>query len=581
MKKGKIAVLLIIIVLLIIGIIVIVNNSNKKSNDYKLEKIEKYSYFKLYKENQYGVINASGKVLIDAKYNVINIPNPTKEVFICYYDQNKETGTYKTKVLNAKNEEIFTEFEEVLPLICENSTTKIPFEKSVLQYKENGKYGIIDFNGNKITDAKYDEIKSLEYREGSLKVKVENKTGLINIKGDEIIKPEYDNIKSDQYYTKDSEYMKAGFILSIKTEDGYKYGYADKNGNIIVNTEYGEVNRITEIKDKENIYLIVSKNGKKGVLKNNQVIIDNLYEKIEYSSNCNVYIVTKNSKQGVLSFEGKEILNIEYDNIVCTNGRISAKKNDVTENYNNKGERKDFSYKNIIETSNENFIITIDNDDKFGLINKDGQVIIKNEYSNLEFLFEKYFIATQNGKVGVIDTNKNIIIDFTYDIIQKVKDKNILQAIISNLNTVEIYNNEMKKQASMKNITIYSYDNYIKVLSENDMKYFDNNGNIVDNKQLFKNHKLFSFNKDGKWGFIDSNDNIIVEAKYDLVTELNQYGYAGIKQDGLWGVIDETGKVILEPKYKINGTEPDFISKYFKANVGFGFEYYTEEVYND
>ena len=33
-----------------------------------------------------------------------------------------------------------------------------------------------------------------------------------------------------------------------------------------------------------------------------------------------------------------------------------------------------------------------------------------------------------------------------------------------------------------------------------------------------------------------------VEYKYDRVTELNDYGFAGVVKDGLWGVIDEDGK---------------------------------------
>ena len=579
MKKGKLIFFILILLTLIIGgTVIIVKNVTKKINEYSIEKIDKYSYFKLYKDEKYGVMDDKGNILINPEYNLVNIPNPSKAVFVCYYDQDKTTGEYKVKVLNEKNEQLFTNYEQVLPLTCEKSTTKIPFEKSVLQYKKDGKYGIMDFYGEKITDAKYDEIKSLEYREGTLKVKVNDKYGLINIKGVEIINPEYDDIKSDQYYTKQNEYMDAGFILKSKIDDGYKFGYADKNGNIIINTEYSKLERATGIQNIENIYLIVSEKGKEGVLKNNQKLIELLFEKVEYNDQCNVFVVSKNSKQGVFSFEGKEILKLDYDSIICSNGRISAKKNNETEYYNNKGEKQESTFKNIIATSNEDYSITIDKDDKFGVINKNGQKVIENQYSNIEYAFGKYFIATQNDKVGVIDANNKIAIDFSYDIIQKIKDKNILQAIISSSNTVEIYNNDMKKQVTVNKIIVYSFDTYLKIASEDDVKYFDNNGNLITNKEIFVNNSLLAYNKDGKWGFVDKNGNIVIEPQYDLVTELNQYGFAGIKKDNLWGVIDYTGKIIVSPIYKINGNDPDFINKYYKTNIGFGFEYYTEEL---
>lgn len=45
------------------------------------------------------------------------------------------------------------------------------YEKSVLKYKSDNKYGLIDFSGNKITDAIYDSIEGFNYREGILLVK--------------------------------------------------------------------------------------------------------------------------------------------------------------------------------------------------------------------------------------------------------------------------------------------------------------------------------------------------------------------------------------------------------------------------
>lgn len=569
------SVILILIISAIVGII-IYNKLSDKS--YELENVEKYSYFKLYQNNKYGVIDDKGNILIEPQYDTINIPNPSKALFICYYEYDEMLGEYKTKVLNEKNEEVLTQFEQVLPLICEESTSNIPFEKSVLKYKKDGKYGIIDFSGKRITKAIYDDIESLKYREGSLIVKQADKYGVINIKGKEILKIQYDEIKSDEYYTEENDYQEAGFVVQNKTEDGYRYGYLDKNGKEVLEIKYNEIQRITDIKENKDAYLLTSKNGKYGVTQNKKVIIENSYEEIEYNKTSKIFIVQKNSKQGVISQEGKEILPIEYDYILCTGNKITTKKDEIVEIYNTKGEKQSSKYDNILDTGNEEYIITIDNNDQFGVINKNGQTLIKNEYQYIEYAFANYFIVTQDGKVGVINTNNEIKIKPNYDTIQRVKDKEILQAITSNTNTIEMYNNKIEKQVSIKEAVLYSYDNYIKLVSNNDMKYLDNNGNIISNKELLQNNKLFSYNKEGKWGFTNKEGNIIVEPKYDIVTEFNSYGFAGIKENDKWGVIDEQGKVIVKPSYKIEWNEPDFIGKYCKLNFGYGFEYYTDEL---
>ena len=472
-----------------------------------------------------------------------------------------------------------TNYEEVLPIICEGSTSNIPYEKSVLAYKENSKYGLIDFDGKKITNPIYDEITSLQYREGCLKVKKGDKYGIINMNGHEIIKIAYEDVKSDEFYTKENEYMGAGFIIQIKTEEGYRYGYANKNGKEVLKTEYNDISRITEIENLENAYLLISKNGKYGVKENRKTILPIEYEQIDFIKECNVFIVQKDSKQGIISMDGNVIVPISYDSVLCSKNKITTRKGESIEIFNLKGEKLDLKYENITQTENENYCISINDDGKYGITTPNGQLLIKNEYNNLEYAFDTYFIATKEEKVGVIDLNEGIVINFDYDIIQKVKEKNTLQAIISNINKIDIYNNKMEKQLSLKNVNLSTYDNYIKLISEFDISYLDNNGNLIDNKTIFTNNKLFSYkNENGDWGFVDKNNNIVVKPQYDLVTEFNQYGFAGVKLDNKWGVVNEEGRLIVKPTYSIDWNEPEFISKYCKSNFGYGFEYYTDEL---
>ena len=193
-RKG-IIILPIIVIITIITSFVFWKIYTDKS--YEIEEIIQFSYFKLYENEKYGVIDVNGNIIIEPKYDMITIPNPSKAVFIAQFNYDSQKGEYQTEVLNNKNERILTEYEEVLPLMFKDASAEVPYEKSVLAYKENEKYGIINFEGRKITKAIYDSIESLLYREGCLLVKQADKYGVINIKGKVMVETIYDSITAE------------------------------------------------------------------------------------------------------------------------------------------------------------------------------------------------------------------------------------------------------------------------------------------------------------------------------------------------------------------------------------------------
>ena len=71
---------------------------------------------------------------------------------------------------------------------------------------------------------------------------------------------------------------------------------------------------------------------------------------------------------------------------------------------------------------------------------------------------------------------------------------------------------------------------------------------------------------------------MVVEAKYDKVTEFNEYGFASVQKNGKWGAINTQGEEIVEPVYNFKDEiEPSFIGKYYQVKYGFGEVYYTDE----
>ena len=507
------------------------------------------------------------------QYDQVEIPNPEKDVFICYKDND-------IKVLNSNNSEILTEYERIEPIRLKNIASDLMYEKSVLKYLQQGKYGLIDFEGNKIEKANYEEISSLPNKEGELLVKQNNKYGVININGDNIIDINYEQVQLDGYYTDDHKYDNAGYIVAIKTEEGYRYGYINNSGKMTIKTEYNELSRVTDINDTNNTYILCAKNGQYGILKNGKELIKNEYQSIRFDQTNKLFVVEKSKKYGIANIEGKIIVPIQYTQIDVNGIYLYAKNNKETVIYNNKGDKADIDSDIVIlETSNENYKIKINNktETKYGIIDKKGNSIIEEKYNYIEYLYDTYFIASnEQSNLGIIDDTDNVKVEIKYDAIQKIQGTQIIQATDADTKTTELYDKDFNKIYEIKNAVMQSENNYIKIYNDEEIKYFDTEGKELQNTQVYSNNKLFAKKENQKWGFADKNGNIIIECKYDAVTEFNEYGFAAIKEEEKWGVINEQGEEIIEPTYQLEDKViPTFIGKYYKVIYGFGEFYYT------
>ena len=374
--KNKKNVIIFVVILIIILITSMVLGKSNQSKSYSIEEISNVEYVVFQNDNKYGVIDRKGKILVDAVYDEIDIPNPMKPVFICKYDYNLEKQEYNIKVLNDKNETILYQYFMVDAIKLDWDNSEIPFEKSVLKYKQKGKYGIIDFNGKIVTKAKYDEIKSLDFQEGLLLVKKNDKYGVINIKGDYILKEKYDIIKPNENYQASKQIDKIGFIVGNLTTEGYKYGYVNNKNQKVLNIEYDQI-EIVNKNEEESTYFIALKDGKAGFYNNKYNILKNLYDNIIYNEYNNCLIIEKDGKQGVFKVNGEMVLPIEYDNIFMSGRYVNTRKESNVEVFDYTDMSK-VNIKNIIglnETlENDKYIIAISSNEKYKIINVDNNM---------------------------------------------------------------------------------------------------------------------------------------------------------------------------------------------------------------
>lgn len=581
-KLKQISAIVIIAIIIIVAIVGIIVALNRSKENYEVEKIasEDINYYKIMSNGKSGIIDKTGKIIIEPKYNTIKLPNPKEPIFICVYDYNATSGEYKTKVLNEKNEEILTNYENINTIDIKEIVSSIPYEKTVLQYQKDGKYGIINFEGKSIIKPMYEEIKNMPYREGELIAKKQGKYGVLNINGGKLLDFKYDYITGDNYYSEEKKYELDGYIVGINNEQGkMQYGYISNKREQILDVEFDKIYRMNDIKDDENIYLLAEKDGKRQLYKNNKILLDNNYQSINYSEDSKLLILQKDNKYGVTDLNGKQILSVDYEQIRIPGNYIIAVKDGKQVIFDLAGTQKDnLAYTNILKTENENYSVTVDKNDKYGVINKEGDILIENKYNYIQYLYDNYFIVGgETGKSGIINEKGEEILPIKYEVIQKLDKNDIVQAMIGNV--LELYSKDMKNIVSMENGKLEINDEYIKVYSSNQTTYVSNDGTLKTNFEIFDNN-IFASEREGKWGFVDKDNNVVVDYQYDKVTEVNELGFAGIKKYGKWGVIDGKANIILEPTYKIpeqNG-EPYFIGKYYKVISGYETEYFTDDI---
>lgn len=452
----------------------------------------------------------------------------------------------------------------------------------MLIHQKDGKYGLITLEGKEITKPIYDTIESVNYKEGTFLVTKDGKVGVINQKGKQIIPNEYDSIISDNYYNETASNKTTGYIVSQKTDDGYRYGYINYRGNIILKTEYTELERVTQLQENEDEYYFIGfKDGQAGLLKNKKEILNYEYQDIQFYALNNLFIIQRNGKQGAVDREGKIILPIEYDSIVFGGSYINATQNGETLIFDMQGNKQQTNIKSLTKIENTNYYIAIDQSDVYTIVDANKNTIVDDNYTYIEYLQDNYFIVAREGKNGIINIKGDVIVDLKYTSIFRFNDTNLLQAENAENSKIDLYNSKIEVVASMENAVIKQYETnsqkYIILASEDDFKYYDENGNELQAQNIFANNILFTKKVDGKWGFVDKSGNMQVQAEYDMVTDFNEYGFAGVQKNGKWGVINQGGQIIQEPTYELTWLQPTFLGKYYRINAWYGDARYSND----
>lgn len=472
MKK----VLAVVIALLVIVMFVFV--IYKLVTNGKGERMTNNYYFTSFQDNKYGVINNKGQEVIAPSYQeYIVIPNNRTDIFLCTYDVDYSNNTYKTKALNSKNEEIFTDYENIEPIANYDSNNLISYEQNAIKVQKNGKYGIINIEGKEILPCEYDDLYSLKNTNNSILVEKDNKIGLVDSTGKVIIEPQYKEIRGlGTDYT-------SGYI--VITEDN-QYGVVDCNNQKVLDTKYQDIKSLTD----NGTYVVKENNNWELVQRNDEVTFSDGLKNVKDVlglKNGTVIIQNTNNKVGVISTTGETILNTVYDDIKFA----------FVDSY-------------IIEQNG-----------KYGIAKKNDEIVLNPTYTTINYIQTADIIEASEDGITSNLLNSNLETKLTGILTEINTSRGYIKIRQDNENK---YYNFRFEERSEKDINT---SNTLFLDKQNDKYgYVDKDGKVVvdyqyDDATEQNEYGYAAVQKDGKWGAINEKGEEIVNPQYDFSNNIN------------------------------------------------------------
>ena len=471
-KVVGVIVVFILIILFIVGIKKIL----KADKNALASKNIEMAYYPVFTNGNWGVINTKGETVLEPAYaEMIMIPNKSKPVFVCTYDVNYVDGSYKTKVVNEKNEELFTNYQNINTIQNHDENNNLWFEENCLKVQSEGKYGLINLDGSLILPCEYDSIAPIAGIRNSLIIKKEGKLGLANT-----------------------------------------------NGKIVVPAEYAEVSALTN--NYQNGYIVKNAENKFGIIgSDGSTVLECTYAGIKHATDNNMYVVNNGTWQVILK-DGTAFLEGKVDNATEINGtNIVVNNGGKYGIYNIETDLKiPFEYEFLTHAFDDKYIAK--KQGKYGVINLNNEVLVQFEYEGIKYNKQTDYLKARisDGNYAYISRNLEVKI--------KAGDETILNGGIK-----LVVNGEVKyydfKLDERSNKDVYTA-NTLFIKKENGKYGFtDKNGKVVveckyEDAREQNDYGFSAIKQNGKWGAIDQYGNVVIAPLYTLKDE-NEIDFIG------------------------------------------------------
>lgn len=338
---------------------------------------------KVLKDGKYGLVNFSGKELLQCAYDSITPLKGVKNSLVTTRD-----GKYGL-VDNSGNTIIENNYSEITAL-----TNK--YEDGYIVKNANGNYGLINYNKKQILDCKYSDIQNV-YGSGLYVVKENGNVKLLDSDGQVKLENKFNKVKS----------IDNGNLI---IQSNSKYGVISSEGETKIETSYDDLSYITEGN------YIAKKGGKYGIINlSNETKVDFTYNNIFYMKDEN--FIEADKENGYTDLIDTSF-NIKATGIVseinADKGYIKVREQSEYKYYNFKLENK--TSQEIFKT---NTLFLSKQNDKYGFVDKNGIVIVDYIYDDATEQNDYGYIAVKsNGKWGALDQTGKEIVTTSYDLEQ-------------------------------------------------------------------------------------------------------------------------------------------------------------------
>jgi hypothetical protein len=467
---------------------------------------------------------------------------------------------------------IDTDGNAVVPLIYDNASfdwvyhNEKYFANGVIPMLLDGKWGLVNSKGKEVTAFKYDNISYEDYFAGMMKVRIggkyDGKYGYVNSKGKEVIPAIYDETGS---------WFEYELVYAKKDR---KYGFVNKQGKIIVPFKYDGVG-----KGPYNYCYMVFRDGLQLVSVGERdtrrygyidtagtEVIPPIYEDAK-GFRQGLAAVKRNGKWGFIDKTGTVVIPFQYDEAhdfwakghnIC-NQSLSHDKDIAQVEVNGKWIWINRTGSQVIaprrfEWIGSDFVnmVVRDEDGLYGVIEeKTGKTIITLRHKHCIRYFNNHFIAVyDNDKWGLTDYSGNVIIPLKYDYLDIADDDLFVIQQNRQFRFIDIHERALTKP----------YDSYFNphrngmARVELDGKYGFIDRNYTEIIPVIYDDAAEDFSDDlvcaklnGKWGYINKAGKTVLPFRFERAQNFAE-GLAAVCHNGRWKFIDPAGKTVMRLK---------------------------------
>lgn len=312
-------------------------------------------------------------------------------------------------------------------------------------------------------------------------------------------------------------------------------------------------------------YYISGNSPKFGILnEKGKIITPNQYETIEEFSD-GLFAVQLNNKYGFINTKGELVIPYQFNNVRSFNDGYAIVEFD--DNFGVIDKKGNFilkmEYDGIYPTGIKQTFLIFDRKGNKYVSNINGGKIFDIKYDSLDLFYNDYAVIQNDSKYGLIDKNGNIIIECKYYSLGNYnngfsltfkKEKEDLDGLM------DLHENVLV--ASKYDFLSTGFGDFIAVNSLKGL--MDKSGKILlapeyDQVGYSFEEGLISISKNGKYGFANQKGEIVIPMIYDEVDNFSE-GIAPVLKNGFWGFIDKNGNTIIHFKFK--GTMRSFSNGY-------------------